>query len=220
MRSGFMPSSYLERHLMALTIPKSLPVLQTPLNRFVLTPLTDNHHPALASILLDERLWEKGYGDGEWRPSQPFETDSFIASSFTPYKVFAVMTNPDYFGSSFLVGTTGITQIVQSDARVRMGRTLLSPDIWGKGANHEIKLAVLTWLFENGTERLECLVDGKNTQSSSSLLKFGFSHEGLMRKYSKRLDGTWKDISLYSLLSEEWPDVSQRNISRIQIPSA
>lgn len=205
---------------MALAIPEFLPVLQTPLKRFILTPLTGAHHPALASILLDERLWEKGYGDGEWRPSQPSETDSFIASAFTPYKVFAVMTNPDYFGSSFLVGTTGITQIVQDDARIRIGRTLLSPDIWGTGANHEIKVALLTWLFENGTERLECLVDGENTQSSSSLLRFGFLHEGLMRKYSKRLDGTWKDISLYSMLSEEWPDVYRKNISRIRATSS
>lgn len=202
---------------MALAIPESLPLLETPLKRFVLIPLAELHHQELTAILLDERLWQQGYGDGEWRPELESEVPQYIAAAFAPYQVFAVMTNPEYFGECRLAGTTGITQIVPGDARIRMGRTLLSPDLWGIGANHEIKIAFLTWLFEHGTERLECLVDSRNVASSSSLLKFGFTHEGLMRKFSQRIDGTWKDISLYSLLSEEWEQVYDSNMTRLHL---
>jgi len=202
---------------MALTLPLSLPVLETESKRFILTPLTEEHHPELGAILLDERLWTQGYGDGEWRPSSLAEVPQYIASSFTPYQVFAVTTNPEHFGESRLIGTTGITQVVIGDARVRMGRTLLAPDFWGQGVNHEIKLTLLKWLFESGTERLECLVDSKNVPSAKSLLKFGFLHEGMMRKFSQRMDGTWKDISLYSLLSEEWTAVYARHANPVAL---
>jgi RimJ/RimL family protein N-acetyltransferase len=200
---------------MVFSLPTSLPSLETPLGRFMLIPMGKEHHPELGDILLDERLWVNGYGDGEWRPESFSEMPKYIESAFNPYQVFAVMKNPEYFGHSGLAGTTGITQIVPGDARVRIGRTLLSPDLWGAGVNHEIKVTLLTWIFSHGIERVECLVDGRNVPSSNSLMKFGFSHEGLMRKYSQRMDGTWKDISLYSILSEEWPGIQERNINRL-----
>jgi RimJ/RimL family protein N-acetyltransferase len=53
-------------------------------------------------------------------------------------------------------------------------------------------------------------VDPRNHRSLTSLTRFGFTVEGTRRRSSQRVDGTWRDIVILSLLQEEWPEVRER----------
>lgn len=58
--------------------------------------------------------------------------------------------------------------------------------------------------------RVECDVDPRNRRSLSSLKRFGFTVEGTRRRSSRRNDGSWRDIVVLSLLTEEWPATRER----------
>jgi RimJ/RimL family protein N-acetyltransferase len=77
-------------------------------------------------------------------------------------------------------------------------------------ANHEVKLTLLDWLFSRGAGRVECDVDPRNRRSISSLQRFGFTVEGTRRRSSQRIDGSWRDVVVLSLLREEWPATRER----------
>jgi RimJ/RimL family protein N-acetyltransferase len=94
--------------------------------------------------------------------------------------------------------------------RVKIGRTIISPAFWGMTANHEVELALLDWVFSRGARRVECDVDPQNHRSISSLKRFGFTVEGTRRRSSQRIDGSWRDIIVLSLLAEEWPATRER----------
>jgi RimJ/RimL family protein N-acetyltransferase len=86
----------------------------------------------------------------------------------------------------------------------------MNPAFWGAGTNHEVKIAVYDWLFSLGAGRLECDVNPQNERSLRSLTRFGFTVEGTRRRSSPRVDGTWRDIVVLSLLVEEWPETRER----------
>jgi RimJ/RimL family protein N-acetyltransferase len=79
-------------------------------------------------------------------------------------------------------------------------------------ANLEVKLALLDWVFSHGAGRVECDVDPRNHRSMSSLRRFGFTVEGTRRRSSQRIDGSWRDIVVLSLLTEEWSATRARAV--------
>lgn len=62
--------------------------------------------------------------------------------------------------------------------------------------------------FESmGFERIEALVDVENQASRKLLHAAGYSLEGILRKKSRRFDGSQIDMALFSALREEWQEI-------------
>ncbi|MFJ6078347.1 GNAT family N-acetyltransferase [Pseudarthrobacter sp. NPDC092419] len=194
-----------------LRFPEILPALKTSTGRFTLTPFSTLDVEPLARILGNDDIWAQGFGDGESRPANPAELNSYIHRRFAGLPIFAI-----YYtglpGGPLFAGTTGVTEVTEQYDRVKVGRTVINPAFWGTGANHEVKTAVFDWLFAMGAGRLECDVDPRNERSIRSLIRFGFTVEGTRRRSSPRANGTWRDIVVLSLLVEEWPETRQRAV--------
>lgn len=192
-----------------LHLPDTLPALTTPTGRFTLTAFTALHVEPLACILANDEIWAQGFGDGDHRPANLDEINAYIHRRFISLPIFAI-----YYtglpGGPLFVGTTGLTEVTEQYNRVKVGRTVINPAFWGAGTNHEVKTAVYDWLFSLGAGRLECDVDPRNERSLRSLARFGFTVEGTRRRSSPRVDGTWRDIVVLSLLVEEWPETRER----------
>lgn len=194
---------------MTLRLPRTLPTLRTATGRFVLSPFSAGDVQALAHILANDDIWATGFGDGHQRPVTHDEMVRFINRRHEGLRIFAVHYT-GLPGGPLFVGTTGITESHTPTERVKIGRTVISPAFWGMKANHEVKLALLDWVFSRGAGRVECDVDPRNHRSISSLGRFGFTVEGTRRRSSQRIDGTWRDIVVLSLLTEEWPATRER----------
>jgi RimJ/RimL family protein N-acetyltransferase len=119
-------------------------------------------------------------------------------------------------GYQAFVGTTGLMEIQADVERVKIGRTVLDPRVWGSRANHEVKIALMDWLFSCGAGRIECDVDPRNQRSLRSLTRFGFTIEGIRRRSSPRADGSWRDIVVLSLLVEEWPQARAQAVAALR----
>lgn len=195
-----------------LRLPDVLPALTTATGRFTLTPFTAGDVEPLARLLANDDIWAQGFGDGEPRPASHQEITSYIHRRFTGLPIFAIHYT-GLPGGPLFAGTTGLTEVMEQYDRVKVGRTVINPAFWGTGTNHEVKTAVFDWLFSIGAGRLECDVDPRNERSLRSLTRFGFTVEGTRRRSSPRIDGTWRDIVVLSLLAEEWPDTKVRALT-------
>lgn len=200
---------------MALSLPESLPTLPTVTGQLELRPFGPADVGPLAGILAQDAIWAQGYGDGEERPSTLAERTDFIRRRYFGLPVFSVFLEAQP-GQSRFIGTTGVIDHHRETERVKVGRTVLDPEFWGAMVNHEMKIALLDWLFSCGAGRIECDVDPRNQRSLSSLTRFGFTIEGIRRRSSRRADGSWRDITILSLLVEEWPETRQRALSSLE----
>jgi RimJ/RimL family protein N-acetyltransferase len=90
-----------------------------------------------------------------------------------------------------------------------MGFTWLERSSWGQGYNEDSKLALLHHCFDTmGFERVEWQVDAQNERSIAALTRMGFVFEGRLRSRHIRPDGSRRDSLYFSVLAQEWPDIS------------
>lgn len=199
---------------MPLRLPHALPTLHTAIGRFVLSPFTDAHVEPLAHILANDDIWAQGFGHGDHRPGSYDELVAFIQRRHEGVRIFAIHYT-GLPGGPLFVGTTGIIESNPRTARVKIGRTVISPAFWGMQANHEVKTALLEWLFSRGAARVDCDVDTRNHRSLTSLSRFGFTVADTRRRSSQRVDGTWRDIAMLTLTAEDWPAVRERALQSL-----
>lgn len=194
---------------MPLELPDVMPNIPTITGRFELVPLKKKKHYAdIAKIFEDDRVWSQGFGDTAQRPLTEEERLDFIDSFIrVDGRIIWAIVDVE---SDTAIGTTGLASVKPEYERCNVGRTLISTDWWGKGVNHEVKLAFMDWLFDCGAGRIECEVDVVNHRSTSSLVSFGFTLDGTIRRSSQRWDGTWRDLQVLSVLREEWEDIRIR----------
>ena len=156
----------------------------------------------IANALLDPRTWSKGFSDSSSRiPTEMGDAVRLANERHEGINMFSVL---DSQNGNRVVGTTGIVSWDYSNETVKIGRTLIHPDCWGKKYNHEIKLVFLDWLFASNVGRIECDVAPSNSNSIRSLERFGFTYEGVKRRAVRRSDGTWRDTAIFSMVVDEW----------------
>ncbi len=81
----------------------------------------------------------------------------------------------------------------------------ISADVRGKGVGTTAARVLTNFGFESmGFERIEALVDVENSLSRRLLVSAGYTLEGILRKKSRRNDGSQINMAMYSVLREEW----------------
>ncbi|MGN6522266.1 MAG: GNAT family N-acetyltransferase [Actinomycetes bacterium] len=172
----------------------------------------------LVAALDDDRVWAAGYGGGpaaRWRDSQQ------VASSLaalpaargeggrTSYTVRLAADSP-LGPAGRVVGTTSLGDADLVNERIHLGWTAYSPAVWGSAVNPECKLLLLGHAFDDcGFGRVKIQTDGINARSQAAIAKLGATREGVLRRHTKRADGSFRDTVVFSVLREEWPQVRE-----------
>ncbi len=73
--------------------------------------------------------------------------------------------------------------------------------------NPECKLLLLGHAFDCGFGRVKLQTDAVNTRSQAAISRLGATREGVLRRHTRREDGTYRDTVVFSILAEEWPQV-------------
>jgi len=106
-------------------------------------------------------------------------------------------------GQGQYLGDLGFFKYEKKHARVEVGYKLL-PVHWGQGfATEALRHVVAHGFATMGLNRIEALVDPRNTASLRLLGKLGFAKEGLLREYEFER-GAPVDLAMLSLLKREW----------------
>lgn len=133
---------------------------------------------------------------------------------------YAVRLVGDSLGAAgTVVGTCSLLEADVPNESVHLGSTFYGVRWWGTAVNAETKLLLLTHCFEDcGFGRVKLQTDALNTRSQAAIERLGAAREGVLRRHSRREDGSFRDTVVFSILAEEWPAVKDGLVSRLRAP--
>jgi N-acetyltransferase len=108
-------------------------------------------------------------------------------------------------------GWIAYLDISTGDERLDIGWAWIARPLWHTPAGTEAHLLLLYNAFDTlGFGRVQWQVDHLDLRTQEILNRIGCILEGRLRRHTRRLDGTWRDTLVYSLLAPEWPAVKER----------
>ncbi len=106
------------------------------------------------------------------------------------------------------IGVTTYMDIRAAHRGLEIGNTWIGRAYQGTQVNPECKYLLLRHAFETlGAIRVQLKTDGRNLHSQRAIAKLGAKLEGTLRKYIIMPDGYLRDTVMFSILTEEWPEV-------------
>lgn len=182
--------------------------------RVELEPLGPEHADGLLAAADADEVFE-------WlrwtRPRRIGDAEAWIAEALAegrrvPFAVRALDTGA-------VVGSSSYWDFDPDNSRLEIGSTWFGRSSWRTGRNAETKLLLLEHAFEAlGLERVAFQTDWLNERSRAAIERLGATHEGVHRHDRRRLDGSWRDSTYYSILSAEWPAAKPRILAGLNRP--
>ncbi len=109
-----------------------------------------------------------------------------------------------------LLGTTSLREYVPAQHRLEIGGTFYGRQFWGSHVNPASKHLLLAHAFEVlGVHRVAFRCDARNTRSAMAIERLGARFEGVLRGHRAAPDGGRADTAVFSILSNEWPQVRE-----------
>lgn len=181
----------------------------------ILEPLGQHHREALrAGAAADETIWRyfpiNYNGAGE-------DFDSWFDQTMArgargEHFPFAVLAR----SSGVILGTTRLYDMVPAHRRLAIGSTWYLPAARGTLINLEVRLLTLNYVFDHlGVNRVELIADPENLGSRAAMKILGAVQEGVARRHRIYKDGRVRDSVVYSIISDEWPTIESRLLSRL-----
>jgi RimJ/RimL family protein N-acetyltransferase/5'-deoxynucleotidase YfbR-like HD superfamily hydrolase len=99
---------------------------------------------------------------------------------------------------------------------VEIGHTWLAASAQRTRCNSEAKFLLLEQAFEIWrTRRVRLRTDERNARSRAAIARLGARFEGIQRGDKPGVDGTLRNAAGFSILAEEWPEISARLRARL-----
>ena len=117
-----------------------------------------------------------------------------------------------------VVGTSSLGDVDLHNERIHLGWTMYGSRWWGTHVNPECKLLLLGHAFDCGFGRVKIQTDAVNLRSQAAIAKLGATREGVLRRHTKRADGSFRDSVVFSVLAQEWPSVRDGLEQRLGMP--
>ncbi len=182
--------------------------------------LRDADVEELSAVLRDPDLYTHGYVMHR-RPTSADDARALVNAQFldrpgrTTYAIRLVGDGP-LGGAGTLVGTSSLMEADLTNERIHLGATLYGRRWWGTAVNPEAKLLLLAHCFDDcGYGRVKIQTDALNTRSQAAIARLGARREGVLRRHTRREDGTFRDTVVFSILADEWPAVRSRLQTRL-----
>ncbi|MEU9015402.1 GNAT family protein [Streptomyces sp. NPDC048479] len=176
-----------------------------------LIPLSVDHAEALLPSASDPEVWR-------WmprpRPESLIQMRAMLSQMLADpaRQCFAVQRLAD----GAVIGSTSLYELDMAQGRAEIGATWFDRSCWGGPYNAESKLLLFGHAFDDlGLTRIALRTDNLNERSQQALTRLGLIYEGTLRSHMVRQDGTRRDSLYYSLLTDEWPIVRDKLLTRI-----
>ena len=108
-----------------------------------------------------------------------------------------------------IIGSTRFLDILPRHKSAEIGSTWYHPNVWRTSVNTECKFLLLRHAFDNwNLTRVQLKTDSRNIRSQQAIARIGGVKEGVLRKDRVISDGYVRDTVFFSVLCDEWEDVS------------
>ena len=184
--------------------------------------LRDADVEELSAVLRDPDLYTHGYVMHR-RPTSADDSRALVNAQFldrpgrTTYAI-RLVGDGSLGAAGTLVGTSSLMEADLTNERIHLGATLYGRRWWGTAVNPEAKLLLLAHCFDDcGYARVKIQTDALNTRSQAAIARLGARREGVLRRHTRREDGTFRDTVVFSILADEWPAVRSRLQARLAV---
>ena len=206
-------------------MPATAPTGQPLLGRVVrLDPVQPADAEGLHAVYTDPAVYAHGYIMRP-PPADLDETRARVADDVAAREAgrtaYTVRLTGDgaLGGAGTVVGTSSLGDQDLRNERTHLGWTLYGSRWWGTQVNPETKLLLLAHAFEEcGFWRVKIQTDAVNQRSQAAIAKLGATREGVLRRHTRRADGTFRDTVVFSILRDEWPAVRAGLERRLSAP--
>ena len=170
-----------------------------------LEPLSPEHIPELTDAVRDGKLWNLWYTRIPAPDAMAAEVESRLqqqaAGSMAPWTIRRLDTGA-------LCGMTTYMNIKAEHRRVEIGSTWLAASAQRTSINAEAKYLLLSRAFED----LDCIAvefrtHWHNHASRAAIARLGAKQDGVLRSNELWLDGSRRDVVVFSILEGEWSSV-------------
>jgi len=194
--------------------------------RFVrLDVMTMEDAPGLHSVYSDPAVYTQGF---IMRPpptdlaATRTRTEDDIAAGARGRTAYTVrLTGAGDLGEpGTVVGTSSLGDVDVDNERIHLGWTMYGSRWWGTQVNAECKLLLLGHAFDGGFGRVKIQTDAVNLRSQAAIAKLGATREGVLRRHTRRADGSFRDSVVFSVLRDEWPAVRAGLRERLGLPQS
>lgn len=189
--------------------------ISTRLNgsRVMLEPLAEVHGESLWQAAQAAEIWQWTTHIADSRR----DFDAWIKGSLNASRDQARQTFVTLdLNSDAVVGSTSYHHFRPQDGVIEIGSTWLNPRAWGTGINAEAKLLMMEHAFEAlGCVRVEFKTDARNARSRAALAALPAQFEGILRKQIDIPGVGVRDSAFFSVIDDEWPDVSANLVARL-----
>ena len=172
------------------------------------------HAQALLEAGRDDAIWT-------WMPAKPVTPEkmerwlekAMEAESQGREYPFVVIRLED----NRVIGSTRYLDVQEADRNVEIGWTWYASDAWGGVVNPEAKYLLMRHAFDDWHAiRVALKTDINNLHSQAAIKKLGARYEGTLRNQRIRLDGSYRDTVVFSVIDSEWPQVKARLEQRLR----
>lgn len=181
----------------------------------MLTPFLPDDAGELFAALDHDPVWEHVAGRPESAAAYAAALGEAPAQGRWPW-VLRTLVPVGRAPAGAVVGTSSYLDVSLHDARLEIGYTAYSPEVWASAVNPEAKLLLMGWAFDHGFGRVQLKTDIRNLRSQRAVVGAGGVYEGVLRRYQRRGDGTVRDTVMFSVTAEDWPGVRRRLADRVQ----
>jgi len=181
-----------------------------------LVPLALSHEDGLRAAAADGELWKIRVTS----VPEPQDTRSYIESALAMREAgnrFAFAVTDE--ATDTVLGSTSFHDVLPAVKRVEIGYTWYAKRCQRTHVNTTCKLLMLTHAFETlGCHVVGWRTDNFNHASQQAIERLGARKDGVIRGHAPRRDGTIRDTVMYSLRSDEWPEVKAQLLYLLDKP--
>lgn len=170
-----------------------------------LKPLSPDHHDELVEAARNGELWKVWYTQvpdpARMRAAIEKRLARQDAGRTLPFTVVSMHKGE-------IIGTTNYLNIDAENRRLEIGGTWYNKCAQQTGINTECKLLLLAHAFDTlNCIAVEFRTHFLNHPSRRAIERLGAKLDGVLRSHSVAVNGTLKDMCVYSIIAPEWPAV-------------
>jgi len=176
--------------------------------RLILRPMSLDDVPAYGEAAKDGELWEKK----TTTVPRPEDFESYVRKALDlQASGLALPFTTVISDGQQVVGSTRYMNIDAANHRVEIGTTWIARSWQRSFVNTHAKFLMLRHAFEVlGCNAVELRTHRLNDQSRAAIERLGAKLDGILRRHMIMPDGHVRDTVVYSIISDEWPDVKAR----------
>ncbi|AWM86701.1 GNAT family N-acetyltransferase [Microvirga sp. 17 mud 1-3] len=176
--------------------------------RLILRPMSLDDVPAFGEAAKDGELWEKK----TTTVPRPEDFESYVRKALDlQASGLALPFTTVISDGQQVVGSTRYMNIDAANHRVEIGTTWIARSWQRSFVNTHAKFLMLRHAFEVlGCNAVELRTHRLNDQSRAAIERLGAKLDGILRRHMIMPDGHVRDTVVYSIISDEWPDVKAR----------